>query len=263
MERLKTRTWALGLVAACVVTASVAIAQPTLPYENHYNVYKTPPIPYAVPAPITLTDQFGTVSVTSFLLERFANPAEKRIPETGEVFPIINPVIHQTWWRIDAPQPPRTIVGIDQFGTSQWHLGDAVYLLNPALKNVQPPATPPVWNHYLCYNAQGPTLARPVVLIDQFGQYQVQVLYGKLFCNPVEKRDVTGIVYPIIDPIAHLACYLIQSPTPFGHAVVAIDQFGNWQFDTLENDCMCVPALKEHVLKTEQSTWGKVKALYN
>lgn len=260
MERMRTRAWALA--AVCVMYAAVAAAQATLPRENHYNVYRTSTITYV--KPIGLLDQFGPIDVTDFVLERFANPAEKIHPETGEVFPIIDPIIHQMWWRIHAPQPARTVVGIDQFGSSEWRLGDAVYLINPALKNVADPAggpLPPVWNHYVCYDAIGPTVGRPVIVVDQFGQNNVIVIQGKLFCNPAEKR-ADGIVYPVIDFAAHLACYIIQNATPMTRSITAVDQFGYWQLQTYDNDCLCVPALKEHVIGTEESTWGRIKAMY-
>ncbi len=262
MEHLRTRVRALGLAAVLPLSATVAFAQANLPRENHYKVYRTHPNNTHI-TPITLVDQFGPINVSYFVLDRFANPAEKRIPETGDVYPIIDPVIHQVWWRIDAPQPPRTVVGIDQFGIAQWHLGDATYLLNPAFKNVTPPVGGlPVWNHYLCYNAQGPTVGRPVVLIDQFGTCNVVVLFGKLFCNPVEKRHADGRSFPIIDHVAHLTCYLVNNATPFTRSITAIDQFGFWQLETFENDCLCLPALKEHTIETEESTWGKIKAMY-
>jgi len=260
MERMRTRTWVLA--AACMMYAAAAAAQATLPHENHYKVYRTTPI--TVVKPVSLVDQFGPITWTDFVLERFANPAEKIHPD-GTVFPIIDPIIHQMWWRIHVPQPARTIVGIDQFGTSQWHLRDAVYLINPALKNVTPDPIggphPPIWNHYVCYEALGPTVGRPVIVVDQFGQTNVVVIQGKLFCNPAEKR-ADGIIYPIIDYAAHLACYLVQDPTPMTRSITAIDQFGYWQLQTYESDCLCVPALKEHVIGTTESTWGKIKALY-
>ena len=261
MEHSRKPVWALGLAAVLLLSAAVAMAQPNLPNENHYKVYRTVPITYV--KPLMLIDQFGSVNVSTFVLERFANPAEKVHLDTGQVFPIVDASVHQMWWRIDAPQPARTVVGIDQFGFSQWQLGDARYLLNPALKNVPPAAgSPPIWNHYLCYDAQGPTLTRPVILIDQFGTCNVVVLQGKLFCNPVQKRHQDGTVSPIIDPIAHLTCYVVQNPNPFTRSITAIDQFGYWQLETFQNDCLCVPALKEHVVKVQETTWGKIKAMY-
>jgi hypothetical protein len=268
MEHMRTRVWILGVVAACLMYGTVANAQATLPHENHYKVYSTILIPYV--KPVGLVDQFGAITVDHFTLEKFANPTEK-IHVDGTVSPIVDPLIHQTWWRIDVPQPARTIVGIDQFGTSQWHLRDAKYLLNPALKNVLPGPggeypPPPVWNHYVCYDALGPTVGKPVILVDQFGQTNVVVVYGKLFCNPAEKRttDATGNVHvdPIIDYAAHLACYVTQDATPMTRSITAVDQFGYWQLETFDSDCLCVPALKEHVIGTEESTWGRIKAMY-
>jgi hypothetical protein len=261
MEHLRMRAWGAGLAVVAMLSASVAVAQPDLPRENHYQVYHTPPITYT--KPILLTDQFATYQTSTFILERWANPAEKILPDTGEHFPPVDPFIHQTWWRATLPAaPPRDIVVIDQFGTSQWKVYDPVYLLNPALKNV-PGGQPPFWNHYLCYDAIGPIVVRPVVLVDQFGTTTVVGLQSRWFCNPVEKRHLDdGLVYPILDYKAHLACY-IKNPNPMAQPIIGVDQFGQWQFDVFQSDCLCVPALKEHVVKTEESTWGKIKAMYN
>jgi len=258
MKSLRWVVFALPLVAMLTLPAVRATAQP-LPIENHYFVYHAAP-PIFLPKVVGLSDQFGNFSVTDLYLDRFANPAEKRLPD-GTTYPMIDPLAHQTWWRINVPQPSRTVIGIDQFGTHSWVLGDAVYLLLPAFKNVAA-GVPPVRNHYVCYAGQAGSTPLPVVLIDQFGQFQVQVMQPKLFCNPAEKR-ADGLIYPIVDPIAHLACYDVLNPTPFAHAIVAIDQFGQWQLDVFQADCLCVPSLKEHVLKTDTSTWGRIKAMYH
>lgn len=259
----------LSIFAVCslVLLPVLAMAQVGLPAENHYKVYRVQPgaLPPVVIRPVTLIDQFGIVNVNYLRLEKFANPAEKR--HDNQVWPILDPIVHQTWWRIDVPQPVRTVIAIDQFGYGPITLGNAVYLLNPALKNVLPPYTLPVHNHYLCYEVIGSLpIFKPVILIDQFGTCNVVVVQSKLFCNPVEKRefkaDGTVISYPIIDYIAHLNCYLVDNPIPNFHPVTAIDQFGTWQIDVYQNDCLCVPALKEHILKSQSSTWGGIKALY-
>jgi len=263
MERLRLRAWGLGLAVVAVTSASVAVAQPELPRENHYKVYHTTPV--TIVKPVLLTDQFGAYNAVDFVRVRWSNPATKIHPDTGDEFPPVDPFIHQLWWELFLPpMPARDVVGIDQFGAHTWTLLHPRYLLNPALKNVPPPAQPPVWNHYLCYEAIGPPLGRPVILIDQFGTANVVVLHGRWFCNPVEKRHLDGTgYYPILDYKAHLACYLIQDPNPMAHFITGIDQFGNWQMDIFNDDCLCVPALKEHVVRTEESTWGKIKALYN
>jgi len=242
------------------MSASLVFAQAAGLPENHYKVYMSSPI--TLVKPLFLQDQFGPLTVTDLIFDKFATPAEKRHSD-GSVYPMFNPDIHMDWWRINVPQPSRTIIGKDQFGEALWTVKDARYLLVPSLKNVPVPPPPvPAWNHYVCYEAlSGPLVGQYVLLVDQFGNVQVQVLHAKYFCNPAEKR-ADGLIYPIINPVVHLACYLVQNPQPSFHQITATDQFGFWQTQIYENDCLCVPALKDHPLKTEKTTWGKVKALY-
>jgi hypothetical protein len=259
MKRAYARLWALGLVLLMLPIA--AYGQAGLPKENHYKVYNTSPVSFT--RPLILTDQFGAMNANVFRLEKFANPTEKI--HDGAIYPMDDPLAHQTWWRIvDAlPQPARTVIGIDQFGYGPVTVGDPVYLLNPALKNPGPGGgTPPIRNHYLCYEVLGSLpIYKLVILIDQFGTSDVTVVRSKLFCNPVEKRE-GAVYYPILDYRAHLQCYEVQNPQPNFHPVVAFDQFGYWQIETYQNDCLCVPALKEHIVSTERTTWGQIKALY-
>jgi len=262
--RTKVLRGAIGLALVVMLAATGAFAQ-ALPIENHYKVYNSSPI--TIVHPVDLTDQFGGMSVVDLVFERFSTPATKILPD-GTVYPMVNPDIHMDWWRVFGPtQPVRTIIATDQFGKTAWTLGDAHYLLVPSYKNVPPPdprnpTPPPYWNHYLCYDAlTGPLVGTLVTLVDQFGNVQVQVLQAKYFCNPVQKT-ADGVVYPIIDPNAHLACYQVQNPLSEGYSITALDQFGYWQTQIRQNDCLCVPALKDYPLPTEPSTWGKVKALY-
>jgi hypothetical protein len=254
---------ALTLVVLVAVTATAQVPPP-LPVENHYKVYISTPI--TMVRPITLTDQFGTVTGTDWTFDHFANPADKY--HEGVNYPQPRPDVHMDWWRFFYPQPSRVLIATDQFGQHPWEVGDAVYLLTPSAKNVLPPYPPvPVNNHYLCYDVlTGPLVQKPVILIDQFGTADVIVLEAKLFCNPVEKRvsDASGnvTVYPIIDPTAHLTCYIVQNPQMIPRDITTLDQFGFWQTIIYQNDCLCAPALKDYPLATEKSTWGKVKALY-
>ncbi len=260
MKRVCARLWALGLVLL-MLPIGAAYGQAGLPKENHYKVYRTNPIPFT--RPLILTDQFGVVNAGFFQLEKFANPTEKI--HDGRIYPMDDPLAHQTWWRLmdPVPQPTRTVIGIDQFSYGPVTLGRPVYLLNPALKNAYPPAAPPIRNHYLCYEVLGSQpLYKTVILTDQFGTSDVVVMRSKLFCNPVEKRE-GAVFYPILDFAAHLQCYEVQNPQFVVRQVTALDQFGYWQIQTYENDCLCVPALKEHIVSTEKTTWGQIKALYH
>lgn len=261
MKRIRACICALIPLVLLASAATSPVAQVVLPPENHYKVYNASSISFV--ESLLLTDQFGSFNVLDLHLQRFANPAEKIHPETGESFPMLDPERHHTWWRFLVPQPERTVVGIDQFGVHSWTLRDAHYLLNPALKNV-PGGAPPVANHYVCYEVIGaPDILRTVILVDQFGTTQVQVLRGKYFCNPVEKVHLDdGSTYPIIDYAAHLACYQTLDPNQFAVPITTIDQFGYWQIEVFDSDCLCVPSLKDHPVRTEESTWGRVKALY-
>jgi hypothetical protein len=258
-----TRTVVGALALTMLLLSTAAFAQP-LPHENHYKVYHS--LPITLVKDVALKDQFGQLTVTDLIFDRFSTPAEK-IHE-GATYPMVDPLIHQDWWRIHYPQPARTVVVKDQFGQSPWVVGDARYLLLPALKNppVPPPPGLPVWNHYLCYDVlTGPIVEQPVILIDQFGTASVHVRIAKLLCNPVEKTVFTATgprVYPIVDATAHLACYEVLNPQPYSQSLTTLDQFGFWQTHLQVNDCLCVPALKDHPLPSKPSTWGKIKSLY-
>jgi hypothetical protein len=151
----------------------------------------------------------------------------------------------------------------DQFGTHEWMLGDARYLLLPALKNEPTGQEIPELNHYLCYEAQGPTLGVVVTLTDQFDQVNVVVLEGKYFCNPCEKQDPTGLVYPIVDPWAHLTVYLVENPRPYSIPVWVRDQFVEESIILNDNLFLAVPAMKLNVIQPGSSEWNRIKALYD
>jgi hypothetical protein len=152
----------------------------------------------------------------------------------------------------------------DQFGTHEWMLGDAWYLVLPALKNEGVGQPLPELNHYLCYEAQGPTLGIQVRLTDQFDQTMVVVLEGKYFCNPCEKTTPDGFVYPIVDPFAHLTVYFVENPQVYDIPVLMQDQFIDIEEIVLnENFYLAVPALKTEVFPAGSSEWNRIKALYD
>lgn len=225
------------------------------PAIDHYKTYET--FGPTFTGPVTLRDQFGDVYLTSLRLEKFATPVAKNDHE------ICDSLAHQSWWEFLDPQPIRTIEAQDQFGTHEWMLGDARYLLLPALKNEPTGQEIPELNHYLCYEAQGPTLAIQVMLTDQFDQVDVIVLEGKYFCNPCEKEDPAGLVYPIVDPWAHLTVYLVENPVPYNIQVLGRDQFMEEFIVLQDNLFLAVPALKTEVFPAGSSEWNRIKALYD
>jgi hypothetical protein len=269
MRTTRTIVGALALATLVLsLPATGALAQPTLPVENHYKCYNLRNVAGNLLQNIQLDDQFGSVTVSNLVFERYATPAEKI--HNGVPYPMVDPLIHMDWWRVNTTMPLRYVNVTDQFGTAKWTLAHARYLLVPSLKNPPVPGPPvPTWNHYLCYDVVPPALLinQPVTLIDQFGNVQAQVFTAKFLCNPVKKTVFTPtgpVVYPIIDETAHLACYHVSgsgSPPPL--PITAYDQFGLWQDVRLDRyDCMCVPARKEETVPTKPSTWGKIKSLY-
>jgi hypothetical protein len=251
------RRWIVKALRILLVLALVGVlgssASGQWPLENHYKVYTLTP-PYTFAAPMVLHDQFGTYTAQQVLLDKFATPVEKN----GE--PMVDPVAHQTWWRLDIPAPGWNIGVENQFGFQSWHVGDVRFLVLPARKFE--PGPPLLRNHYLAYTASGPAVSVPVHLTDQFGSIDAIAAEPALFLNPVEKI-VNGAIYPIEDPEAHLACYRLNPIRTYNIPVVAYDQFGIWQFTLGEDRWLCVPSYKRQVVETETTTWGTIKSLYH
>ena len=247
----------LGIFAAHWLHAGpVPIPGFCQPGGDHYKSYIATNGPPIV-GPITLDDQFGSTTHSTMLMSRVATPTEKN----GE--PLCDPFAHQTWYEFFMTEPPRSVIARDQFGEREWFLGPSRFLIAPALKNMSAAEPLPNTNHYKCYEAQGPTYGIDVVLRDQFGIETVNVLYGKLFCNPTKKTTPDGITYDIVDPISHLTCYQLVNPIPHQFTVVVRDQFVEVPVILLENDCLCLPAQKLAVGTPGTTEWNRIKALFD
>lgn len=227
-------------------------AQPLIP-ENHYLVYEVPEV-YTFATPVSLVDQFGCYCVFGMELDKFANPVDKN--DEG----CYNQTIHHTWWKFHQPQSVWWTAIWNQFGEQVWQVKDGRYLLNPALKNT--PGTPPTANHYKCYDAIGPAVNISVTLIDQFGTYNMVATEPVIFCNPTTKCIEGGQTEPIIEPLAHLACYKLEPVIQTSNGATAYDEFGDWTI-TLEQPCwLCLPTDKVSTVPIEDTSWGRIKALY-
>ena len=225
--------------------------------ENHYLVYEIDN-PYTVAIYVRLMDQFdfwfGDFSTNNLIMEKFANPVEKNNE------PYFDPMIHQTWWWIDDPQETKEVGFLNQFGHQTWDVGNGRYLVLPALKDV--PGDIPIWNHYKCYEAEGPTMDIPVLLHDQWGGFTSVAVEPVLFCNPCIKELDNGERFEIVTPEAHLAVYQLQPTLMTDVPGTAYDQFGTWQFVAMEAIWLVVPTEKLTVVENETRTWGGVKSLY-
>ena len=222
--------------------------------ENHYLVYDVPD-QWTYDVQLVIFDQFNPAFFAdSFVLDKFATPVQKN----GE--PMFNAMMHQTWWQIHDPQPVWEVVLDNQFGLQTWQVTDGRYLVLPALK-FDPSPIPP-WNHYKCYDAVGPPVDIPVVLVDQFWTYEGIAALPEQFCNPCQKEVFEGEIYPIIEPEVHLACYRLEPAEIVAFAADAFDQFGMWPVMLEETCWLCLPTEKLQAEGTQQSTWSDVKSLY-
>jgi hypothetical protein len=155
-------------------------------------------------------DQFGDSQAILWERDRFANHP----PQLPDLEGILYLDEHLSWWRFEEPVPHGANVRVgNQFGPDQfWRLGDAEYLLVPAIKDQIGQIL--LNQHYECYVAlETPDIQLPVNLVDQFGlQLDVPVLNGRYLCNPVEKLGPLPLVPsgPPVFPDDHLACYDIS-----------------------------------------------------
>jgi len=255
------RTYAVtlfALLALAGILSTPVSAQPFFP-ENHYAVYRLVE-PVSIDAELLLRDQFGEYLYHVAHLDKLGNPARKNNE------PMFDPFLHQTWWRIDpdVTGPVRTVYFNNQFGGQRWTVKQPSYLVLPADKQDYPgapPGNPPHWNHYLCYDAEGPMIDLTVTITDQFGTLTTMLLRPLYFCNPTDKTH-DGRPYPIVEPFPHLACYLVE-PLLVGRQVSTTDQFHHGPNIAEELCWFCVPSDKQQVIPTSETTWGQIKALYS
>ena len=252
--------WSLALLIALAFLPGGSAQAQVDPFWDHYKVYNAnPKISVPIPA-VTLIDQFGAYTHQVQYLDFFANPVEKR--HGPLVFPIHRSELHYTWWRID-PQPfSKDVIAVNQFGEKTIHVGDAAYLLNPALKNAPQGFPLPTANHYKCYNCTGDPVIVDVFLQDQFYGRPAQVLSPRFFCTPVDKIAF-GQTHPMVDARQHYTVYDIDPGPPIFQAIIR-DQFILPDLTVQLNldRFLMVPTDKVLPTPTDQSTWGRVKGLY-
>jgi hypothetical protein len=252
-------TWAAGActIALLMLGAGVAQAQFNI---DHYIVYRDL-MPFPAGLQVDLIDQFGPSSTILLNRDKFANPADKtHPPELPDIQNILYPDEHLSWWRFEVPVPnSKNVLVTNQFGPDQpWRLGDAEYLLVPAIKEQVGDIV--LNQHYECYIAlEAPPVGIPVNLLDQFDlQLDVVVEQARYLCNPVEKLGPPPLVPsgPPVFPQDHLACYDITGwPSPW---MVSVEDQVFVEIDQLEEaEMLCVPSTKTIIEPTPSlAPWG-------
>ena len=227
--------------------------------ENHYLVYdigQKTLVLFILQKYDQFDQWFPDFTTNNLIMEKFANPVEKN----GESY--FNQSIHQTWWWIDDPQDTKQVGLLNQFGHQDWDVGNGRYLVLPAWKDVPDGDFPPFWNHYKCYEAEGPPVNVDVLLHDQWGGFSSVAVDPVLFCNPCTKELANGERYEIVTPEAHLAVYRLQPTLPSDIPATAYDQFGVWQINAVEAIWLVVPTEKLTVVESETKSWGGIKSLF-
>jgi hypothetical protein len=197
--------------------------------------------PEVVPIPnVTLEDQLGTTIVNLTNLGKLGVPVSKTIVPEPPSGVVLRPFEHLAWYEFFELQTPsvNTVV-TNQFGTSNWFVGDGLFLLVPAIRDGQGSIT--LDQHWKCYDAFTHSPGVFVNLLTEFGlEPDVEVLEGHYLCNPVDK-NAEG---PPPFPDEHLACYdIIDLPLLQNHDLD--DQFGNHPNLLIEDpELLCVPSLR-------------------
>lgn len=110
------------------------------------------------------------------------------------------------------------------------------------------PAAPPPVDHQLCYTASATGFKIPpgVVLKNQFSPngFTPTITSMVLHCNPVQKTLPNGMVFPITNPNAHLACFTITAATQPTPMVIVTNQFGSATLLPSQPNLLCLPSWK-------------------
>lgn len=108
-------------------------------------------------------------------------------------------------------------------------------------------AAPPKLSHQLCYLASGTgfKVPTPVTLKNALnpGGFTPTIGPVRLHCNPVQKT-AAGMVSPITNPAAHLACFAITAPPQPVHSLAVQNQFGIADVTTSQPNLLCLPSWK-------------------
>jgi hypothetical protein len=143
---------------------------------------------------------------------------------------------------------------LDQFGELTVDTVKADRLLVPTTKGLgSDPSLPPpgAADHYKCYKVKisrgTPKFPRGVTatVVDQFENRVYDIKKPRRLCVPVDKNG-EGIERPA----AHLMCYRVRrargqpNHTRVEGQIHTNNQFGLGQLDTVKEEDLCVPALK-------------------
>lgn len=253
---------ALGaaLFLALAITGAFAQSDPPGVNPTHYWTYHPTQGGHYQSQYVMARDQFFTGPTPIYLdsLLRLVNWVHKNSSAVPDTF------IHYSWWNIQNKLPNQASAIItNQFGSYPITVGNLEFMLVPAWKNEPQPGHPQA-NHYLCYKASGgPPPPGPFQLRDEWRQDVQQPGPLQYLCAPCEKNHA-GQIFPILDPVTHLALYPI-APVSERFLPFMQDQFFTGVCDVRQfpDEYLMVPSLKQIIpTDTRSSTWGRLKTIY-
>ena len=172
-------------------------------------------------------------------LNLFANPVSKNGEE------IFDKHAHLTWYNVfdPIPEPTRTVVFDNQFGTQKVLIGRTIALLAPAQKYEHGSEFPKRLDHFKVYLVlRSEPVGKEVKLEDQFGGDETVVHYPVAFAVPVRKQHWRR-TFDINNEDAHLALYRI-TPRYEERSVLARDQFGRHRIHVYRSILLAAPSKK-------------------
>jgi hypothetical protein len=109
------------------------------------------------------------------------------------------------------------------------------------------PAVVPI-SHQLCYAATGKGFKIPkgITLKNELNPvgFAPKIIAVAFHCNPVTKMLAGGPVYKVINPAAHLLCFVFRTTKQPQHLVFAANQFGVADLNVSQPNLLCLPSWK-------------------
>jgi hypothetical protein len=254
---------ALGAIAS-QGQQPAAVPRPTAPPQlafrlDHFLCYLVEPVQFQPRPALSLIDQFNPKPRPFAPVARqlLCNPVSKN----GET--IHNPRGHLTGYLMkEQTTPPLNtqVTVLNQFGTQRFIVLQQSRFLVPTGKllpgqpatNVPPvPPIPQGLDHYACYTVrpEGAVTHPGVVLSDQFGRLQGEVVEPMFLCNPAEKLIDNKSTGRIINPSDHLMCYVIKAGGFQPRKVEIHNQFETTGIEAVRPELLCLPSRKEILVK--------------
>jgi hypothetical protein len=221
------------------------------PPIDHFQCYEVKPSKFST-APVTVQDQFGTLTGDIRFPHRLCNPTDKN--NEGIIDPTDHLVGYSTRYSRFIKQRNQMLV--DQFGTLFLDVTRPDLLMLPSSKDGVP-QLPPL-DHFQCYKVKRSKgtpkfVKRTVTITNQF-EPPITILVTKPFrlCAPANKNgeDPTAPLHP-----DHLTCYKTRGPRFNGSSHTISNQFEvDDVLQVIHRRELCVPSLKNPGSSTTTST---------